>query len=297
MTGEWLKTSAMLAILLALALATLPGCSMLRLGYGQFDTFAAWTADDYFDLDPQQKHEFVTRFDRLHEWHRYEQLPEYALFLASAKARLQKGFTREDVIWFVEGLKTRYRTIVNRGADDAAIILLAITPAQFDALQKRWDKDNRRFIREYRLEGSVEEQRRERARRALSQIRDWFGSLSYEQEQSVVAMVNELPLIDRLRYEDRRRRQREFLQLMELRGDPREFAARLKHWLLNWEEGRAPEYDRVLTEWWDQRVDLFVAVERTLTPHQRAAAARRLQNYIEDFTRLAERPVSAAASR
>lgn len=283
-------------ILLALLLATLAGCSILRLGYGHLDTFAVWTADDYFELDPQQRHEFLARFDRLHEWHRYEQLPEYASFLTSARERLQKGLAREDVIWFVEGLKARYRVIINRSAEDAAALLLTLSPAQLDALQRRWEKDNGRFVREFRLEGGLEEQRQARARRALSQFRDWVGSLGHEQEQKIVAMINELPLIDRLRHEDRRRRQREFLQLMELRGDPREFAARLKHWLLNWETGRAPEYDRLLTEWWDQRVDFFVAVERTLTPHQRAVAAHRLQDYSEDFTRLAERPSAQAAT-
>lgn len=297
MIGEWLKSTGALAILSVLLLATLPGCSVLRFGYGQFDTYAAWTADEYFDLEPQQKREFLARFDRLHEWHRYEQLPEYASFLAAAKTRLQKGLAREDVIWFTEGLKERYRTIVKRGVDDAAAILMTITPEQLDALQRQWDRKNRRFIREHRLEAGLEEKKQARAQRALSQFKDWVGSFTYEQEQQIIAMINELPLIDRLRYEDRLRRQREFLQLMELRGDPREFAARLKHWLLNWEEGRAPEYDRLLTEWWEKRVELFVAADRMLAQHQRAAAARRLQNYIEDFTRLAERPVSAAASR
>ena len=283
--------------ILAACLAALGGCSVLRFGYGQLDTIAAWTADDYFDLEPQQKHEFLTRFDRLHEWHRYEQLPEYASFLNSAKAKLQKGLAREDVIWFVEGLKARYRTIVKRGVDDAAAILITVTPAQLDALKKKWDKDNRRFIREHRLEASLEEKKQARARRALSQLEDWVGGLTPEQEQKTIAMANELPMIGHLRLADRLRRQREFLQLMELRENREAFAARLKHWLLNWEEGRAPEYDRVLTEWWDQRVDLFVAVERTLTPHQRAAAARRLQNYIEDFARLAERPDARAATQ
>lgn len=286
------------AIVLALSLAVLPGCSMVRLGYGQLDTIAAWTADEYFDLEPQQKREFLARFDRLHEWHRYEQLPEYAAFLAEATARLRRKLTREDVNWFAEGLKARYRTIVRRGAPDAAALLATITPEQLDALQRQFNKDNRKFVHEYRLDGSPEEMERARIRRALSQIKDWVGSLTYEQEQMVIAMTKSAPVIYRLRYEDRLRRQREFLRLMESRANREAFTARLRHWLLNWEEGRAPEYDQLLAGWWGKRVEMLLVLDRVLTPHQRAAAAHRLQNYIEDFTRLAERPAAqAAASR
>ncbi|MDP1717444.1 MAG: DUF6279 family lipoprotein, partial [Burkholderiales bacterium] len=103
--SERLKSIACLAILLAFLLATLAGCSMVRLGYSQADTIAAWTADEYFDFDSRQKDEFSSRFERLYEWHRYEQLPEYAAFIGAVKTRLHSGLRREDVLWFLEGLK------------------------------------------------------------------------------------------------------------------------------------------------------------------------------------------------
>lgn len=280
-------------ILLAFLLATLPGCSTIRLGYGQADSIAAWTADEYFDLDGRQKDEFLARFERLHEWHRYEQLPEYASFLTAAKNRLQSGFKREDVIWFAEGVKTRFRLIVNRGAADAADILATLTPAQLDALQRQWDKVNRKFVREYRLDDTLQEQQRAQAKRMLSRIQDWTGSLTYEQEQKIIALCNKLPLSDRLRYEDRLRRQREFLRLLELRGKPGEFAPRLRHWLLNWEEGRTPKYERQYAEWSEKRVQFLLEVNRMLTPGQRARVLHRLQDYVEDFHALARRPQTA----
>lgn len=298
MTGEWLKSIGAPAILLTLSLATLAGCSVVRIGYPQLDTIAEWTASEYFDLDPQQKHDFRTRFERFHEWHRYEQLPDYAMFLTETKARLQKGPTREDALWVTEGVRARYRTLVKQGADDAAAMLMSVTPEQLDALQRRWEKDNRRFVREYRLEASVEEQRRATGRRALSRIRDWVGHLDDGQEQQILAWASELPLFHGPRHQDRLRRQREFLQLMSQRDDAGRFAARLRHWLLNWEEGRDPGFDRLFNEWTHRQADLYVAVYGMLLPHQRAAVADRLQGYINDFTRLAERPAAqAAASR
>jgi hypothetical protein len=285
----------LLAILLVLA--TLPGCSLLRLGYGQLDIIVAWMVDDYFDLDHQQKDEFHKRFARLHDWHRYEQLPDYAAFLRDIKARVEKGLAREDVIWVTEGVRARYRTLARRGADDATALLLTVTPQQIEALKHQWDKDNRKFIRDHKLDGTPQERQRARVKRALDQVTDWVGSVSHEQEERIGALVTAAPSLQPLRHEDRRRRQREFLALLEQRGNPAEFSARLRDWLLNWEKGRAPQYERFQSEAWENRVAFFVAVDRMLTPHQRATMTRRLQNYIDDFTRLAERRGAQTAAQ
>ncbi len=276
-------------VTLAITVAFFSGCTMMRLGYGHLDTFAASMADEYFELDPNQKQEFTTRFDRLHQWHRRVQLPEYAAFLKEANARLQKGVTREDVVWMLDGLDARYRAIAKRGMDDAVALLLTVTPAQLESLQRGWEKANRKFLREHRLERSPEEQRTARAKRTVSQIEDWTGPLSDEQEQQITVLSNKPPSIERARHEERIRRQREFLKLMELRGNREVFATRLSHWLLHWEEGRTPEQAKLFNAAREKRIEIYLAAARMLTPTQRTHLTNRVQGYIGDFTRLAER--------
>lgn len=292
MIGDRIMSAIARASMLALMLAALAGCSMMRMGYPQLDTIAWWTADEYFDLDVEQRQEFNRRFVRLHEWHRYEQLPDYAKFLAETKARLERGFTREDALWVTEGVRARYRMLAAYAADDAAVMLMSITPGQLATLQERWDRLNRRFVREFRLDADEEEQRRETSRRVLSRIREWVGHLDDAQDQQILAWAAELPLVHGLRHQDRMRRQREFLQLMSQRGDAAQFSKRLRHWLVNWEEGRDPKYDRLFREWTQQQADLYAAVYGILLPHQRTAVAERLQGYINDFTYLARRPAA-----
>lgn len=271
---------------------------MVRVGYNQLDTLALWTADEYFDLDPDQKQEFLKRFDRLHEWHRYEQLPDYAAFLSETKARLQRGPTREDALWVTEGVRERYRILVRRGAEDAAALLMSVTPEQLETLRRRWEKDNRRFVREYRLDRSVEDQQRAHARRVVRRVRDWVGHLDDAQERKILEWAHALPLVHGPRQQDRLRRQREFFELMGERGDPQKFAVRLRQWLADWEGGRDPEYGRLFEEWLRQQAGLYVAIYRMLLPQQRAAVVNRLEGYIDDLTRLAQRPaVRAAADR
>lgn len=277
------------AVLCAVLLA---GCSTIRIAYPHLDTYAAWTVDEYFELDAQQKEDFNKRFARLHAWHRYEQLPDYAAFLAETKSRINKGLTREDVLWVTEGIRVRYRTVVARSADDAAAMLMTVTPEQLDKLKKRWDKVNRRFQREYSLGENVEEQRRATGRRTLARIRDWVGHLDDAQEKQILAWAAALPLMHAARHQDRMRRQREFLQLMAQRDDPARFKTKLSHFLLNWEEGRDPSYDKLFNEWTQRQADLYVSVYRILLPHQRTAVADRIQGYINDLTRLARRSVA-----
>jgi hypothetical protein len=297
MLRGWHSSRMVRALLVALSFAVLGGCSLLRIGYGQFDTYAAWVADDYFDLDSQQRQAFLAHFERLHEWHRYEQLPDYAAFLREARARVLKGLAREDMLWITDSVIARYRVLIERGANDAAALLLTVTPAQLETLQRQWDSGNRRFVREHRLDQDADAQRAAAVQHLLGRLRDWTGNLKVEQEEKIALLARELPLNARLRHEDRLRRQREFLQLMTQRADRAPFQERLRRWLLHWESGRDPEYARLWAEWPQKQADFYVAAFNLLTPGQRAHIAQRLQSYADDFTRLARRPEISTTSR
>jgi hypothetical protein len=275
--------------LLLLIVVLLSACSGLRLGYRHADTLLAWRADEYFDFDPQQRHEFDARLARLLAWHRYEQLPEYAVFVGTAINKARPGLKHDDIVWFIEGMQARYRTIVSRGIDDAVDLLATLKPNQLVALQKQWDKDNRKFSREHAVGESAEHRKRERLTRTIDQIDDWTGRLTVEQEQKVAVLLEPIPYIDDLRYKDRMRRQKEFLELLKLRENKAEFRPKLLAFLLDWEEGRTPEYQRLANEVLEKRVAFYMAVEKLLTPAQRETAVKRLQDYADDFKSLSER--------
>ncbi len=278
-----------------IAMSALAGCSSVRIGYNHLEGLAEWTADRYFDLDEEQTKAFRTRFQKLHQWHRYDQLPDYANFLAEARARFERGLTPEDAHWFIEGVRQRYIILVEHSADDAAAILLTITPAQLEFLQARLDRVNERFAREFRIGSSLADQRSATVQRTIENCRDWFGSLSVAQEEMIVAAIERMDMIGPLRQQDRIRRQREFLALMQLRGEPAVFRAKLKDWFIHWQAGRSPEYQRAFEVSMKQRIALALEIDRSLTPHQRTMAASRLQDYIDDFRALSRRTGVQAA--
>jgi hypothetical protein len=280
-------------IVLLLLLTAVAGCTALRLGYRQADTILAWRADDYLNFDPEQKHDFRARLDRILYWHRYEQLPEYAVFVNTAVKKGQAGLTREDIKWFVDGVKSRYRVIIDHGIDDAVEVLATVKPDQIVTLQKQWDKDNRKFVGERELNGTPAERKRARIKRTLKEIADWTGSLSNEQEAQIATLSEAVPDINSLRHQDRIRRQKEFLDLLKARTNKQAFGARLHAWLRDWESGRSPEFERMSNEVYEKRIQFYMAVEKLLTPEQRQSAWHRLQQFGEDFTVLSQKPARA----
>lgn len=284
------------ALVLCLLLGS--GCSMVRVGYGHFDSVAAWMVHDYFDLNSDQSDQFAQRFERLHVWHRQTQLPEYARFLTDFQSRAQRGLRENDMLWLVDGFKQRYARIAARGAADAADLLATLTPEQIETFRQQVDKDNRKFMREHRINDSEAERRKVVQQRTLSQLRDWVGPLSDAQQARAVTLLQTLPLVDKLRHEDRLRRQREFFALLELRGGDRTiFAQRLRDWLEHWEAGRSAGQTRLFDESWKKRAEFYAAMDRLLTPAQRKHLVSKLQDYIDDFRQLATARTTATPVR
>lgn len=277
-------------VLVAVAAAVLVSCSFTKFAYNQADTVALWTVDEYFDLEGAQRDEFNKRFQRFYSWHRYEQLPEYAQFMRAAHDRMQAGISREDVLWFSDGIRTRVRMMARKAAPDAAALLATLTPAQVENLQRKLDKENRKYLRERKVNGTLEERQEAEAKRIIKQIEEWLAPLDDGQERRITALARELPQLERERYADRLRRQKEFLELLSHRNeDPQRFTARVTEWMVNWDKGRSSEYQRQIEASWQKRAELFVAADRMLSSDQRKVALRRVNGYVEDFAHLASR--------
>jgi len=284
---------ALIAGLLAV-LAAIAGCSTIRFGYNQADTIVVYMTNEYFDLDRAQEQEFRQRLDRFLAWHRRTQLPDYVRFDTSARTRLERGPVRADVYWFVDGLRDRYRTMVRQTFDDAVAVAVTLTPEQLHHLQRQLDKDNAKFVKETGLERGIEERKRAQLKKTLAQTKDWAGDVNRDQEVRLREVVFAMPLVNHLRFDDRRRRQNELIEILKLRHDRVQFAPRLRAWLLEWEAGRSAEYEKVVTVAYEERAQGFVTTWNLFTPAQRTHAIKRLQGYIDDLNALTGTPAKGA---
>jgi hypothetical protein len=290
-TNGWLV--ALLALIFSVLSVLTSGCSTIRVVYNQADTVLAWMADDYFDFDGAQKQDFHTRIDRLLKWHRQEQLPDYARLLTEIKQRSQRPVTRDDATWLIENSKARYRVITQQGAGDAADMLATLTPDNLRALEKQFAKVNQKFAREHKLNGTQEARRKERLDRTLKRIREWTAALTPAQEERIAALNDTIPDTDHLRQQERQRRQKEFLALLNTRHNKAEFTRALAPWLADWEKGQPSEVHQALNDSYEKRIALYLEVERMLTPQQRAHVQYKIQSYIDDLQALTAKRVTS----
>lgn len=285
---------ARVALSVALA-ALLGGCAMVRVAYNNAEPLVRYTAHDYFDLDEGQSEQFRKRLLQFHDWHRRTELPVYAGLLKTAAQRGGKGITREDVAWAAVEMRARYRVIITKAVEDAAPILVTLAPPQITELEKRLAKANEKFAREF-LPADEDRRFRAQAKRLVRRFKDWTGTLSDEQEERVERFVKAHMHTAQMRFEDRKRWQREAVGLIRQVRTPNELAPRLADIFVQPAEHRRPEYVQALVAWESDLTDLILDIDRTLTPEQRAHVLQRMQRYAEDFEALtAERGIAARA--
>lgn len=275
-------------VVLSLALASLAGCSGVRLAYNNADTVARWMVDDYFALEGAQQEDFRARLTGFHAWHRGEELPRYSTLLTTAGQKLADGLSAHELAWAWDSVWGRYRRMAAQAAPDLALVLPTLTPAQIDRLEKRFTESRADFAKKY-LKGSEAEQRERRDKRNLELMREWFGDLADEQELQIKRASARLPLLYALRLQNRQRRHGEFAALLKTYQTPVELEPQLLYWLTNWEEGAAPEYRRLSDLHRDLYMQMLLELDRTLTPVQRKHAVMRLNEYADIFAALALR--------
>ncbi|MEY4728877.1 MAG: hypothetical protein RL020_35 [Pseudomonadota bacterium] len=278
--------------IIAVCLLLVGGCSMFKLAYNNADFAISWMLDGYFDLHSEQTTLLKTRLETLQAWHRSEEIPLYVEGLKALQIRARQPLQRADVEWLMEASKKRYERLVQEAAPSAAELLATITPEQIKTLEKKYAKDNKKFAKEHKLNGTPEEQRKARVKKVIEGIEDWVGNLSDEQEAQLRQTVESWPLNYPQMVDDRARRQGEFVSLIEKNREAKTLAPLLVDWMINYEQGRTPEYVAYSQQRTDNFINLVVQTDRLLKPKQRTHLSNKLDGYIADFNSLS-RPKQA----
>jgi hypothetical protein len=284
---------ARVALSVALA-ALLGGCTMVRIAYNNAEPLVRYTAHDYFDLDEGQSEQFRKRLPQFHDWHRRTELSLYADLLRTAVKRGANGISLEDLTWAAQELRARYRVIVTRAVEDAAPILVTLTPPQIVELEKRLAKANAKYAREF-LSGDERRRHRAQLKRLLNRFSDWTGPLSDEQEQRIERFVKAHAPTTAMRFENRKRWQREAVALIGQHRSSPALVPRLTDIFTQPDAHRTPEFTAALARWEADLFDLVLDIDRTLSAVQRAHALGRIERYAEDFEALSAQSSVAGA--
>ena len=282
-----------LGLLLAISALALAACSATRLAYDNADTMLRFMASSYLDLDAAQSDDLTPRIARFHQWHRSNELPVYAALLRSASQRAARGITAEDVAWGLGNVRSRYRRLAARAAEDGAPVLATLASAQLAALEHKFAENNEKYARQF-LPSDHKERRRAQLKRMLERFRDFAGDLTPDQEARIerFALARERHVA--LRFEDRQRWQRDFVAALKAERKPEELGRHLAEMFDKPELRRSEEFVREDRRWDEDLGQLIVDLDGSLSPKQRAQVVRRLSDYAEDFAVLSGKRKEAA---
>ncbi|HKO89159.1 MAG TPA: DUF6279 family lipoprotein [Burkholderiales bacterium] len=265
----------------------LSGCgALVKVAYNNSDTALRLLADDYFDIEGPQADALQAGLQRLHAWHRREELPRYANLFEDAGARISRGTQRPDVLWAIESVRARYRSLVNHAVDDAMPALATLNADNIAALEEKFAEKNEEFRREF-LRGDAEDRERAQVKAYSKRLSNWIGDLGPEQERITVEFIRAHPLAAQRKLEERKRRQQDMVAILRQRGTQAELRSRLYDYFNNFERNRPPEYAEAAKRFESDFVDYVVAIDRSLSASQRTEVVERFARYARDFRTLA----------
>jgi hypothetical protein len=270
----------------------LQGCSSVRLGYGNADSLVRWWLDQYVGMSPEQDALTRERLTRVHVWHRKTQLPEYVSFLRQAQTFVSGQPTVADALMQGEGMIRLGLTLAEQSIPDIADFLATVTPEQIERMAGRLADKNADYVKEAQLADGEIGQRKARYKRLLERAEYWFGDFSNEQKASLRQMIDGQSAGSQFSYEERLRRQRDWLSLVrqvQRERSPREQVIKaLRDYAAGFDipvdparKGRALALRRASAE-------LAVAIHAMTSSVQRAHARHKLDELMRDFTELSQ---------
>ena len=280
------------AILASLALLALAACSSTQLVYDNGATLMRWRATSYLDVHGVQAKDLEQRIERFLAWHRATALPQYAQLAERCARRVEHGLRRADLEWGYDAFRTQLDESLRVAAREIAPLMDSLTPEQIAHLEQRIAEDNREFAEDH-LDGDDAARRRRRMERNVTRLEEWFGPLSAAQRAAVHRYSETAPPTGALRASDRVRRQAALLEILRAHAAQR----RLADWAAGWDQGRAPAYAAASRGQREAYYDMLLAIDRTLSPGQRATAAARFRRFAEEFQLLAKAGSADARAR
>jgi hypothetical protein len=193
----------------------LASCSVaLKLTYNQGPTLLYWWMDSYVDFTDEQSPRVKALIEQFFRDNRRQQLPAYAELMAKAQTDVQQPSLTPQAVcrWMDEG-KTRAHQAFEQALPALTEVALSLTPEQLTHLQKRFEKNNRKFSEQF-LSDKPRDREKAQVKRVEERVDMLYGSIEDAQHDRIVELVRASPYDPALWLAERRALQQEGLQTL-----------------------------------------------------------------------------------
>ena len=270
---------ALLAVLVISVFAS--GCT-IKLAYNFLDWGLYWELKDYVKFNRDQRLQVKNEISQLIDWHRSDELPQYADELEKLSIGLESGMTVEQLEKSYDNLRDSWQRIIIKTLPAAVDIISNLNDQQindfFDMLIEK-EGDDAKDIESGTSARTLEE----REAYVSEKVSDVIGELN-EAQKALIAQwaqrmepTKEFSLVQAIKW--RTRMQAAIAQ----RHDEQQLEKHLMVLFANPNQLRSANYRRVIEKNKHLVMQLLFDLNQTLTSQQRSKLVKKLNGFIEDF--------------
>jgi Family of unknown function (DUF6279) len=273
-----------------LVVALLPACSAIKVAYNQAPDLTYWWLDSYMDFNGQQTPKLRDEINKLFAWHRANQLPKVAALLQKTQAQLPGTVSPEQTCAVYDEVRSLYNAIIDKGLPAVSELVTSIDPEQLKHLQRKYQKNNDEYVRDY-ITGKSDERDAKRLRQAVQRSEMIYGKLDELQVAAIQRAIQKSSFNAVLSLKERQRRQKDAIDVLAKLSDekpnPQLVQTALRAYLERSTKSPDLEYRAYSEKMVKESCDSFAAVHATTSPEQRANAVVTLKSYETDMRMLA----------
>ena len=270
---------ALLAVLVISVFAS--GCT-IKLAYNFLDWGLYWELKDYVKFNRDQRLQVKNEISQLIDWHRSDELPQYADELEKLSIGLESGMTVEQLEKSYDNLRDSWQRIIIKTLPAAVDIISNLNDQQindfFDMLIEK-EGDDAKDIESGTSARTLEE----REAYVSEKVSDVIGELN-EAQKALIAQwarrmepTKEFSLVQAIKWRTR-------MQVaLAQRHDEQQLEKNLMVLFANPNQLRSANYRRVIEKNKHLVMQLLFDLNQTLTSQQRSKLVKKLNGFIEDF--------------
>ena len=284
-----LNYKALRALLAVLVISVSTSGCTTKLAYDFLDWGLYWELKDYVKFTRDQRLLVKDEISQLIDWHRSEELPQYADQLEKLSKELKSGITVEQLEESYNNLRDSWQRIVIKTLPATVDIISNLNDEQvndfFEMLIEKEGDDAKKIEK-----GTNARTLKKREAYVSKKIVGVIGKLN-EDQKSLIAQwalsmkpTKELSLAQAIQWRTRMQ------TVLAERHNEQQLENNLMVLFANPDQLRSTNYRRVIEKNKRLIMQLLFDLNQTLTKQQRSKLVKKLQSYINDFRDLSDRP-------
>lgn len=195
-------------------LLTVTACSAVKLSYNNAQELTYWWLNSYVNFTPEQKPVIKAELAKLHDWHRFNEIPVYTQILQSLQEKAKHDVTSKQTCEVMESIRERYRMLNLQFEPIIEKMAPSLSHEQLTHMQKHFEKNNKKWHKEW-LEGTQQEIDERRLKRAIKRAEMFYGRLNDQQKDILKHNIRVSTFDPHYSYSERVRRQEDAIATLK----------------------------------------------------------------------------------